>query len=280
MCDSLVQALRSTGGSDHAAQLRDRVLEHASWLEANTSQQLQSYVSFIDERTGMADGASASVGHAAEEGLNIFDGRQPGSVALAVEEAETDPVAELEQRVRNVVRSPGLLAATLGGLTGLPLFHRYARLMHRNPGSFFAALTAMECVQVMETTSSAGGAAGVAAVLTTVLPTTLEDLMALALSGALSYVSFLNWPLKRADIKSALAAKYEAIATRLDAELSAELAHSTDKLRARIHRLVAPLLRQAEAVQATVVSRQSHLSVRSCLLVARTHCTPRKMQRT
>lgn len=114
----------------------------------------------------------------------------------------------------------------------------------------------------METTSSAGGAAGVAGVLTAVLPSTLEDLMALALCGALSYVSFLNWPLKRADIKAAIAEKYDELAGKLDAELSEELRQGTGKLRARTEKLIAPLLDEAQGIQATVEARQARLEVR------------------
>jgi hypothetical protein len=117
-------------------------------------------------------------------------------------------------------------------------------------------------LQVLETTSSAAGAIAIAVLLTAVLPSTLEDLMALALCGLLSYVSFLNWPLKRADIKAELASKYKELSGRLDTELAEELVHATGKLKAKVQRLVAPLLEEAQAVQALVEERQAHLAVR------------------
>ena len=86
----------------------------------------------------------------------------------------------------------------------------------------------------METASSAGGAAVFAAILTAVLPNTLEDLLALALCAALSYASFLNWPLKRADLKASIAEQYTDLGTRLDAELVSELQQGCDKLRAEV----------------------------------------------
>jgi hypothetical protein len=55
---------------------------------------------------------------------------------------------------------------------------------------------------VMGTSTSAAGAATAGAVLATVLPTTLEDLLALALTSSLVYMSVLNLPLKRADVKA------------------------------------------------------------------------------
>jgi hypothetical protein len=115
----------------------------------------------------------------------------------------------------------------------------------------------------METASSTGGAAGVAALLTQVLPTTLEDLMALALAGGLSYISFLGWPLKRADIKNAVSEKYNATAERLDGELEGELAHALEKLDERVEAMVAPLRERADVEEATVAARQARLQVRA-----------------
>ena len=129
----------------------------------------------------------------------------------------------------------------------------------------------------METTSSAGGALAVAAILTAVLPSTLEDLLALALCGALAYVSFLNWPLKRADIKPAIAERYDTLGAQLDAELAEELERGTGKLKARTQKLIAPLLEEAREIQATVEGRQARLEVRRalCTCCGRTHvaCT-------
>jgi hypothetical protein len=116
--------------------------------------------------------------------------------------------------------------------------------------------------QVLETTSSAAGAVAVGVLLTAVLPTTLEDLMALALCGLLSYVSFLNWPLKRADIKKEVAEKYRDLSARLDGELTEELSHATGKLKSKVQRLVVPLLEEAQSVQALVEKRQARLEVR------------------
>jgi hypothetical protein len=52
------------------------------------------------------------------------------------------------------------------------------------------------------------GAVGV--VLTSVLPSTLEDLLALAFAAALGYASLLNLPLRRAEAKR----KLEAIGSK------------------------------------------------------------------
>lgn len=57
---------------------------------------------------------------------------------------------------------------------------------------------------VMGTSTSVAGAATAGTVLATVLPTTLEDLLALALTSSLVYMSVLNLPLKRADVKASV----------------------------------------------------------------------------
>ena len=48
------------------------------------------------------------------------------------------------------------------------------------------------------------GSAGLGVLLTTVLPSTLEDVLALGLAGLAGYVALLNLPLRRAEAKAKL----------------------------------------------------------------------------
>lgn len=77
--------------------------------------------------------------------------------------------------------------------------------------------------QVLESTSAAAGAALISFLLTVVLPTTLEDILALLLAGALAYISLLSWPIKRGDIKRSLAERFGGVADALEGELQKEL---------------------------------------------------------
>ena len=59
---------------------------------------------------------------------------------------------------------------------------------------------------VISTAGTAGGAAAFGVLMTSILPTTVEDLLALGISGAVAYVSVLNLPLRRAEAKRKLEA--------------------------------------------------------------------------
>lgn len=119
----------------------------------------------------------------------------------------------------------------------------------------------------MESTSAAAGTAVVAFILTAILPTTLEDILALCLAGALAYISLLSWPIKRGDIKGALSERYGSLATSIEGELKSELDSGVSKLRTQVNNMVVPLLQTAQEELATVHSRQQRLAVCSCSLL-------------
>lgn len=96
---------------------------------------------------------------------------------------------------------PGAHGQPSAPIAGIPPPHCQPALTRPAPPS---------CPQV----SIAGGAAASGLVVTWVLPTTLEDLMALALAGMVGYLSVLGLPLRRAEAKrklEALAASYAEV---------------------------------------------------------------------
>lgn len=118
-----------------------------------------------------------------------------------------------------------------------------------------------ECLQVMESTSAAAGIAIVSFILTAVLPSTLEDILALLLAGALAYISLLSWPIKRGDIKGALSDRFGSLSSAIESEMKSELESGVQKLRSKVNHIVAPLLQTAQEELATVLSRQQQLEV-------------------
>ena len=117
-------------------------------------------------------------------------------------------------------------------------------------------------VQVVESTNTAGGALGLALVLTAILPTALEDFLVLVLAGFFAYVSFLQWPIRRGEIKDAVGKQFGGVVDKLDAELRGELAQAVGKVRAQVTEMVAPLQEQAERDLELVEGRQRRLKVR------------------
>lgn len=94
---------------------------------------------------------------------------------------------------------------------------------------------------VLGATSTAAGAAGVGAILTTILPNTLEDLLALALAGAIGYASVLNVPLKRAEVKKKLESSSAEIANEIANAMKSELDESVRACEFRILEIMKPL---------------------------------------
>lgn len=111
-----LQALRATGSESVLEKLQEAVKEHAAWLEANMTQQLETYTDFVERRRNVScdeseEGRGAAAAdnggagsHRQAAALEVFEGDQPGSVAVAAEEGDAEADKLLEQRVRGVVR--------------------------------------------------------------------------------------------------------------------------------------------------------------------------------
>jgi len=94
---------------------------------------------------------------------------------------------------------------------------------------------------VLSTASTAAGAGVVGVFLTTVLPTTLEDLLAIALSAAIGYASILNLPLRRAETKKKLEAVTDAAIAELQGKLEVELHTALTRCESEVMMLIEPL---------------------------------------
>lgn len=72
------------------------------------------------------------------------------------------------------------------------------------------------------------GAQGLGLLATSALASSIEDLLAVTVAGLAGYVSVLNLPLKRADIKAKVARTATNFAAGLDARMASELGASLD----------------------------------------------------
>ena len=106
------------------------------------------------------------------------------------------------------------------------------------------------------TGSALAGAAVFEALGTSILPTTLEDLLITAVAGVFAYLSVLNLPLRRAETK----AKVQKVANNFSAEVNkgmeTELEKALDATSAAIAAWIDPLIEKAreEVKQVSIVT--------------------------
>jgi hypothetical protein len=91
------------------------------------------------------------------------------------------------------------------------------------------------------TAGTAAGAQGLGLLAAGWLGSSLEDLLALALAGAASYVAVLNLPLRRADIKSKVAAAAGKFGDGVEAAMGAEVAGAVAGVLAEVEAALAPV---------------------------------------
>jgi len=220
---------------DSAAALASLVKEHSVWIASNCQRQVDNYRGFAAERL-------ASLGKS-------FDGLKDVEAA----ELRRDPEARKRWRqVRAAVvidsddgskstskmREEGSSSSS----TALDAATAY------DPGSTEALLETDVREAVLSTASTAAGAGAFGVLLTTLLPTTVEDLLALGLSAAIAYASVLNLPLKRAETKKKAELVTEAAAAEVQKRMESELQSALQQCEGEVMSFIQPL--EEFAVQA------------------------------
>ncbi|KAH7306310.1 hypothetical protein KP509_22G005900 [Ceratopteris richardii] len=104
-----------------------------------------------------------------------------------------------------------------------------------------------ELKDVMFTTFGGLGTAGLSAsVLTSILPSTVEDLIALVVCSAGGFVGVWSFPNRKEKVKRKVAKVADSFAKQLDDAISSESGQSVDELRQDISELIEPYLQAAE----------------------------------
>ncbi|KAL3690587.1 hypothetical protein R1sor_016896 [Riccia sorocarpa] len=156
-------------------------------------------------------------------------------------------------------------------LTELQRSDKLKEEQRRNSSNSFAVVQAFdvkaaeilleqEIREAVLSTFAGLGAAGLSAsVLTSVLPTTLEDLVALGICTAGGFAGVRNLPTKRQDIKRKISRVADNLALQLEQAMEADLLQNLEQLRAAIQTLTTPYRQAAEAERSRVLGLQSQL---------------------
>ncbi|KAJ7553323.1 hypothetical protein O6H91_06G093200 [Diphasiastrum complanatum] len=112
------------------------------------------------------------------------------------------------------------------------------------------------------------GAAGVSAsVLTSILPTTLEDLVALGLCSAGGFAGIWNLPPRRAEIKKKIQRIADSLARKIETAMQLELRSSVEEVKSNLDFLTNPYRDAAQIKVDSVTKLQNHLSLLSDRLI-------------
>jgi hypothetical protein len=228
---------------DSATALAAVVKEHSLWVSSNCQRQIDNYRGFAAERL-------ASLGKS-------FDELEDVEAA----ELRRDPEARRRWRQLRVA------VADEGGVSSKDSINKAG-----GEGSTSTALAAASAFDpavtealletdvreaVLSTASTAAGAGAFGVLLTTVLPTTVEDLLALGLSAAIAYASVLNLPLRRAETKKKAESATEAAALEVQRRMESELEFALRQCEGEVMSFIEPLeelaAEAAEKADAAVV---------------------------
>lgn len=114
---------------------------------------------------------------------------------------------------------------------------------------------------VMGTFGGIGAAGLSASILTSVLPTTLEDLIALAVCSAGGLFGVVNLPGRREDVKKKVSQVADSLARQLEAAMQEDLQEALSKIREDVDKVVAPHRTAARQELGRIVSLEDRLEM-------------------
>ncbi|GAQ81535.1 Dynamin subfamily FZL [Klebsormidium nitens] len=113
---------------------------------------------------------------------------------------------------------------------------------------------------VLGLAANTGGAGALAYGLTTVLPTTLEDLLALTVCSLLGYAGILTLPQKRGEVKKKVRRSSEKFAAEIEEAMRKDMEEELDRMASAVEELIAPYRQAALEEVARVNKVEAQLS--------------------
>ncbi|KAL4458908.1 hypothetical protein ABPG75_013773 [Micractinium tetrahymenae] len=233
----VAKALEDLAG-DANAGIKSLVKEHSAWLSSNCQRQLSNYRVFAEQR-------AAALGQTLEGVLNT-----------ELEGLDSDAEARRRWREMRQLTTEAEVAAAAGG-TPPDAEAALVAVAALDPKTTEVMLEEEVREAVISTAGTAAGAGAFGVLLTAVLPTTVEDLLALSLAAMVGYVSILNLPMRRAEAKRKLETLTNTFAEDIQSKMEAELRHSLAVCEAEVLSFIAPLeqltaaeVRRLEAAEA------------------------------
>ncbi|GIL45252.1 hypothetical protein Vafri_2543 [Volvox africanus] len=218
--------------------LRTAVSEHSSWLLANCDAQREYYANFATARAAAAGVPPASLAEALNAAAAAGGGGPSSNGSGTVERTRSGA----EASTSSTPPSPALLAVSDFNVRAI------------------STLLDTELQQAMATTvGTAAGAPLFGLFAMQLIPNTLEDILLAGLSGAISYVSLLNLPLRRSDLKDKISRVARNFITDVQTKMEAEVADEVGVVTKAVGALVAPLEQAYGAEVARLEARQADL---------------------
>ncbi|PRW59965.1 putative transmembrane GTPase FZO- chloroplastic isoform A [Chlorella sorokiniana] len=191
---------------DATAGLKSLVKEHSAWLSSNCQRQLDNYRAFAETR-------AAALGQTLD-----------GVLSTELEGLDSDAEARRRWRQMRQLNTEAEAAAAAPGQTP-DAEAALVAVSALDPKTTEVMLEEEVREAVISTAGTAAGAGAFGVLLTAVLPTTVEDLLAMCLAAMVGYVSILNLPMRRAEAKRKLEHTTSAFAQDIAGKMEAELQH-------------------------------------------------------
>ncbi|KAL3157911.1 hypothetical protein ABBQ32_012318 [Trebouxia sp. C0010 RCD-2024] len=237
---------------DATRQLTDMVSEHSIWLRDNCDRQVRKYRSFADARMQQLASSASSVLHPQQPSQQASTST-PGS--------DASPNDRRQWRQNNSLLSSQDEAAVSQAVTLATKQQESAlQVVNHFEVAGAAALLEEEIREALVgTAGTAAGAGAFGLVLTQVLQSTVEDLLAIGVASLAGYISVLGLPQKRAAAKEKLQRVAANFAKDVDGKMQQELDINVSQCMLDIQSVIAPIQQLTAAEQQRLETALSRL---------------------
>lgn len=266
----VARKFQETVPKETSGKIQGLVKEHSIWVQSNCLRQTENYRAFAEVRAA-ALGSSLDMLSNKNNNKNGNDGRSgENSDFITNDQGEDARRRWRESRsIRELDAMPTMEPVTASGQQTTPSAMMSddtignPTLMVANIDLKSTEVMLEEEVRdaVMTTTSTTAGAGAVGLLLTSILPSTTEDLLALGLGAAVSYASLLNFPLRRAEAKKKIEARSSVFMEDICRGMTRELQQGLTRTKQEVMSMIEPLevltAQEVERADAAVIMLES-----------------------
>jgi len=239
------------GSTDQMASL---VAEHAGWLASNCDVQAEYYAKYLKARRQPPRQQQQQPLESLEAAAAGAEAQSASSSSAAAAADPAPPQTSSSTRAADAAGALAAVQATGGG--GSAALRAVAEF---NLGAAKVLLEEEIREAFLGTAGSAAGVQGLGLLAASWIHNTVEDLLALGVAGLASYVSVLNLPLKRAEIKgkiSKIAGGFaDSVVEAMEGELEGEVEETADGVLAAVGPLEAAWGAELAALRASEARR-------------------------
>eukprot|EP00210_Caulerpa_lentillifera_P008584 g8188.t1 len=216
---------------DVVSEIKELRSQHVSWTEKNCSNQMSNYQSFAEK--------------CAEQFKRSLESIMKEHEIESIEKKSSKSSNTVKKKHSTVLNETQLISSAMEKSLHKLNVAMVIQQVFRNPGIGIQLSEILVESEIRDAVNATGGTAiaavSIGFILTLILPSTFEDILAVSISLLIGYVALLNLPLRRGEIKSKIRKLRDLIGGELMKEFDDQLSEALEDTTLKINKMINPL---------------------------------------